>query len=565
MVLQLSLRPLLVGGVAILLASVVLVIALLTMWSLRSSNATIQGSLANATQGLDGSLRQRLEAVSTSQANAATFALDARALGAARLLAGSVVTSLVVCDTEGLNASCALIDQDTEMVVALVLDAKKAIVSTHWPAKAKTILDAPIPTQAVERIGAMQAKGSIRVARAPIAQDGQVLGEVMVVASTATMQQQLAEITGQIDETVRLVGEQSANTQQQVVGEIGKASSAMRWQIILAGLLGVGVGSVLFWFLAGWIVAPIRQMVTALRGVAEGDDKVDITTQGTREVSSMAEALSRTVSTLNAQRSGISDAVQALALQAAQMTRLAEDMEKSVAGTSTEAAGAAKATEAVSANINAVASAAEEMAASVKEISRNTVEAARIAGEAAGKSDAVRAAMARLTEASQRISTIVATIKAIAEQTNLLALNATIEAARAGDAGRGFAVVANEVKELAGQSASASGDIASMVREIQEAVKVSGVEMGAVSSIIQRINEIQTVVTSAVEEQSATTNEMVGSLSQAAQSGQAVAGSVSQVAESANRTAEGAARANSAAANLGKLADDLRGLMRRAH
>ena len=561
MALRLSLRPLLVGGVATLLASVVLIIALLTMWSLRSSNATIQGSLANATQGLDGSLRQRLEAVSASQANAASVALDARALGAARLLAGSVATSLVVCDTEGLNVSCTLIDQDTEMVVALVRDAKKTIVSTHWPAKAKTILDAPLPAQAVERIEAMQAKGSIRVARAPIAQDGQVLGEVLVVASIATMQQQLAEITRQIDETVRLVGEQSANTQQQVDGEIGKASSAMRWQIILAGLLGVVAGSVLCWILAGWIVAPIRQMVTALRGVAEGDYKVDITTQGTREVASMAEALSRTVSTLNAQRSGISDAVQALAAQAAQMTRLAEDMEKGVAGTSAEAAGAAKATEAVSVNINAVAAAAEEMATSVKEISGNTAEAARIAGEAAGKSDAVKAAMARLTEASQRISTIVATIKAIAEQTNLLALNATIEAARAGDAGRGFAVVANEVKELARQSASATGDIASMVREIQEAVKVSGVEMGAVSGIIQRINEIQAVVASAVEEQSATTNEMVGSLSQAAQSGKAVAGSVSQVAVAANRTAEGATRANAAAGNLAKLADNLRGLM----
>jgi methyl-accepting chemotaxis protein len=215
----------------------------------------------------------------------------------------------------------------------------------------------------------------------------------------------------------------------------------------------------------------------------------------------------------------------------------------------------------VSDNIIAVTTAAEEMATSVKEISGNTAEAARIAGEAAGKSDAVRAAMARLTQASQRISTIVATIKAIAEQTNLLALNATIEAARAGDAGRGFAVVASEVKDLARQSASATGDIAAMVREIQEAVKASGDEMSAVSGIIQRINEIQSVVASAVEEQSATTNEMVGSLSQAAKSGQEVAGSVSQVAEAANRTAEGATRANAAAATLAKLAEDLRRLI----
>ena len=63
-------------------------------------------------------------------------------------------------------------------------------------------------------------------------------------------------------------------------------------------------------------------------------------------------------------------------------------------------------------------------------------------------------------------------IDAIASQTNLLALNATIEAARAGDAGRGFAVVAGEVKALANQTSSATGEISTtleaLVRRAQE-------------------------------------------------------------------------------------------------
>jgi methyl-accepting chemotaxis protein len=57
-------------------------------------------------------------------------------------------------------------------------------------------------------------------------------------------------------------------------------------------------------------------------------------------------------------------------------------------------------------------------------------------------------------------------IDAIASQTNLLALNATIEAARAGEAGRGFAVVAGEVKALASQTSTATGEIAATLKAL---------------------------------------------------------------------------------------------------
>ena len=65
--------------------------------------------------------------------------------------------------------------------------------------------------------------------------------------------------------------------------------------------------------------------------------------------------------------------------------------------------------------------------------------------------------VAKLGVSSAEISTVVKVITSIAEQTNLLALNATIEAARAGEAGKGFAVVANEVKDLAQETAKATG------------------------------------------------------------------------------------------------------------
>lgn len=67
----------------------------------------------------------------------------------------------------------------------------------------------------------------------------------------------------------------------------------------------------------------------------------------------------------------------------------------------------------------------------------------------------------------ENIQEFLSAIANIAEQTNLIALNASIESARAGEAGRSFAVVAEEIRKLAEASGKAVGDINQIMEEMQ--------------------------------------------------------------------------------------------------
>ena len=141
----------------------------------------------------------------------------------------------------------------------------------------------------------------------------------------------------------------------------------------------------------------------------------------------------------------------------------------------------------VSDKAHAIAAASEEMVASVCEIDRNGKNISHQVSsmnnaihEASGVTQRAKAKIQNIDQTVggivsrvsslnafiQQITSIAESIKKVASQTNLLALNATIEAARAGEAGRGFAVVAKEVKHLSGQTANATVQIDSLVKNL---------------------------------------------------------------------------------------------------
>jgi methyl-accepting chemotaxis protein len=225
--------------------------------------------------------------------------------------------------------------------------------------------------------------------------------------------------------------------------------------------------------------------------------------------------------------------------------------------TSSQSGVVAGAAEDVSRSVATVAAGAEQMGASIREIASNAAEASEVAARAVDAAATTTETVAKLGESSAEIGNVVKVITSIAEQTNLLALNATIEAARAGEAGKGFAVVANEVKELAQETARATEDISRRVAAIQSDTEGAVDAIGQISQVIGQINDFQTTIASAVEEQTATTNEMNRNVTEAATGSGEIAANVSGVAQAAQVTTEGVAQTQTAVAELARMSTDL--------
>lgn len=267
------------------------------------------------------------------------------------------------------------------------------------------------------------------------------------------------------------------------------------------------------------------------------------------------------ITNLKQVESALEGTVHTLASSAQELTAVSQQMAANSEETATQASVVSAAAEQVSRNVGTVASATEEMGASIREIAKSANEAARVATTAVKVAEKTNVTVSKLGESSAEIGNVIKVITSIAQQTNLLALNATIEAARAGEAGKGFAVVANEVKELAKQTARATEDIGRRIDAIQTDTKSAVAAIAQIGTVISQINDIQSTIASAVEEQTATTSEIARNVGEAALGSREIAQNVMGVAQAARSTTEGAANTKGSADELSRMATELQRLV----
>jgi methyl-accepting chemotaxis protein len=270
---------------------------------------------------------------------------------------------------------------------------------------------------------------------------------------------------------------------------------------------------------------------TAMRKLAKGETDVDVPNLRRKdEIGAMADALtvlrdgarerqelvnqqaeasnhrlmraSSIEETIQAFEGKVGEALTSLRAASATMHQVSGDLDSVAVEAEAQVVAAAGDTEKAASEIESAAVAAQQLSSSVDEVAAQAVRSDDAAAAALREADRAKLVMASMVNQTERVGEIVSVISSIASQTNLLALNATIEAARAGEAGRGFAVVASEVKDLAAQTASATGEIAGQIAGIRDASQGVMAAMESMNATIAQVSRIATSVAAAVEEQS---------------------------------------------------------------
>ena len=290
---------------------------------------------------------------------------------------------------------------------------------------------------------------------------------------------------------------------------MSSSAANLLWGVTLAGLLSLFVVLGIAFFMGSRMTKPIELLTNLAGKVATGDlhgartDFLNLQSQedqkGPRrfdfpdesgDLMASFQDMTETLGSLigQVQRSGIQ-----VTASTTEITASAKQLESTVAEQ-------AAATQEVSATSSEISATSRDLLRTMSSVSEAVVEAAAQAESGQSELSEMETAMRELVKATgsissrlgvisdraSKISTVVTTINKISDQTALLSLNAAIEAEKAGEFGKGFSVVAREISRLADQTAVATQDIESVVKEMQSAVSSGVMEMDKFSEEVRR-------------------------------------------------------------------------------